>query len=362
VLSALLSDHLSREIRRIRLSNNHFVDHLNACCKSKLPSFCLSVVSTMSSFNTFRSASVLRQTIHSRSCKATPRNVLQLGCRHNSTSNEKPTPTSLPASEQAALADEPVHSSKWVAPKYDYSTDISALRKYTDLNIMKTQGRVYTSVTTLLSPDTAIVFPTIHGSDLNGSDKKIPQCSDAEAKVICFSAKEYGFAIVRDWCDPFVRRYNPASTDSVSNLTTAAVAEAAAEEAAAAESSAVESSAVAAENVPGDAVTSENVPDNTTTATESQTETQAVTQTKTAVKKEKAVTTEVALPEIRARVSCQEVVFIEHSLLWFFRSTYAKATMPRILPQQHSNTFLSFGSIRVSHTVCGIRCVVYDVC
>jgi hypothetical protein len=314
------------------------------------------VVSTMSSFNTFRSASALRQTLHSRSCKATPRSVLHLGCRHNSTSNEKPTPTSPSASEQAALADEPVHSSKWVAPKYDYSTDISALRKYTDLNIMKTQGRVYPSVSTLLSPDSAIVFPTIHGSDLNGSDKKIPQCSDAEAKVICFSAKEYGFAIVRDWCDPFVKRYNPAPTDTVSNMTTAAVA-AAAE----AESRVVESSAVAAENVPGDAVTSESVPDNTTTATESQTETQAVTQTKTAVKKQKAVTTEVASPVIRARVSCQEVVFIEHSLLWFFRSTYAKATMPRILPQQHSNTFLSFGSIRVSHTVCGIRCIIYVI-
>ena len=293
---------------------------------------------------------MLRQTLHSRSCKATPRNVLHLGCRHNSTSNEKPTPTSPSASEQAALADEPVNSSKWVAPKYDYSTDISALRKYTDLNIMKTQGRVYPSVSTLLSPDSAIVFPTIHGSDLNGADKKIPQCSDAEAKVICFSAKEYGFAIVRDWCDPFVKRYNPASTDSVSNITTAAVA-AAAEAEAEAESSVVASSAVAVENVPGDAITSENVPDNTTTATESKTGTQAVTQKKTAKKTVKAVTTEVASPAIRARVSCQEVVFIEHSLLWFFRSTYAKATMPRILPQQHSNTFLSFGSIRVSCTV-----------
>ena len=297
------------------------------------------MVSTMSSISALRSAPLLRQTLHNRKFKATPGNVLHLGSRHNSTSNEKPTPTSPSASEQAALADEPVKSSKWVAPKYDYSTDISALRKYTDLNIMKTQGRVYPSVSTLLSPDTAIVFPTIHGSDLNGSDKKIPQCSDAEAKVICFSAKEYGFAIVRDWCDPFVKRYNPAPTDSVSNITTAAVA-AAAE----AESSVVASSAVAAENVPGDTTT-------VTTATESQTEAQAVTQTKTAVKKEKAVTTELASPAIRARVSCQEVVFIEHSLLWFFRSTYAKATMPRILPQQHSNTFLSFGSIRVSQIV-----------
>jgi hypothetical protein len=316
----------------------------------------------MSSFSAFRSAPLLRQTLLNRRFKATPGNVLHLGIRHNSTFNEKPTPTSPSASEQSALADEPVNSSKWVAPKYDYSTDISALRKYTDLNIMKTQGRVYPSVSTLLTPDTAIVFPTIHGSDLNGADKKIPQCSDAEAKVICFSAKEYGFAIVRDWCDPFVKRYNPAPTDSASNMTTAAVAEAAAAAAeAAAESSVAESSAVAAENVPGEAVTSENVPDNTTTTTATQTEAeqQAVKQTKTAKKAEKAVTTEVASPAIRSRVSCQEVVFIEHSLLWFFRSTYAKATMPRILPQQHSNTFLSFGSIRVSYVTCD---VMHDIC
>ena len=352
MLSALHSDNHTGELRSIRLSNNHFGSRLNACRESRLPSFCLSpslgcsVVSTMSSINTFRSTPLLRQTLHNRRSKATPGNGLHLGCRYNSTSNEKPTPTSPSASEQSALgaADEPVNSSKWVAPKYDYSTDISALRKYTDLNIMKTQGRVYPSVSTLLSPDSAIVFPTIHGSDMNGVDKKIPLCSDAEAKVICFSAKEYGFAIVRDWCDPFVRRYNPAPTDSVSNITTATTATEA-------ESSVEESSAVAVENVPGDVVTSENVLDNTTITTTTEGHTQAVTQRKAAEKKEKAVTKEVASPAIRARVSCQEVVFIEHSLLWFFRSTYAKATMPRILPQQHSNTFLSFGSIRVSRIV-----------
>ena len=162
-----------------------------------------------------------------------------------------------------------------------------------DVNIMKIDGRVYKSSPILVSAETAELFPTIYGSNMFGVDRKIPLCSEAEAKVVCFSVKEYGFQIVRDWMDPFARRYNPDRNSSATE----------------------------------------------TNSTESSTESSAESSTESRRGP--------ASIEVCSRVSCQEVIFVEHSFLWFLRSVFANSSKPKLLPQQHEHTYLSFGSVTV---------------
>ena len=280
----------------------------------------------MSSFNAVRSTPLLRRTHYNRSFKKGPVNLPYYGFRYNSTSNQQPT------AETAVKEVDGVPVAK-VNPEYEYKSDIKAWRRYGSVSIMKHQGRVYHSVATLESTDTAKVFPTIHGYSMNGVDNKVPLCSNAEAKVVFFSAKEYGFGIVRKWCDPFVKRFNPVLDESVSSTTTSSESESASSTTTSSESESASSATTSSESESASSATTSSESESASSATTS------------------SPSTLIASPEIRARVSCQEIIFIEHSILWFFRRVYAASTIPKILPQQRPHTYLSFGSLKVSYII-----------
>lgn len=242
----------------------------------------------MRAANALRSMQPLRRSLLAKGIsKEISRISFQGNIRYNSTVNGKTESTEAAKSSDTSAADD--DESKPPIKKVDYKTDFKVAKKYMDVNIMKIDGRVYESSSVLLSADTADMFPTIHGSNMFGVDKKIPLCSEADAKVVCFSVKEYGFQLVRDWMDPFARRYNP----------------------------------------------DRNLPTEDATPTENSGEHSS------------KQSREPASTETCSRVSCQEVIFVEHSLLWFARSSYATSSKPKLLTQQHEHTYLSFGSVTV---------------
>ena len=179
-------------------------------------------------------------------------------------------------------------ASKADAPKpakVDYKTDYQTLRKFTDVKIMSKKGKAYPLMNSLMSIEEAEVFPTVYGCSINGVDLVIPRNGVTDVKIVCFSIKEYGFALVRKWCDPFTKRYNPTAED-----------------------------VLAASALP----TSEN-------CTDLPPPTEA----------------------IRKRITISEVVFIEYSFLWFARSSFTNMTKKKLLPQQLATTVLAFGPIQV---------------
>ena len=195
-----------------------------------------------------RSMHLLRRKLQDfRVTKETPTTLRLLNCRHSSTEKDAEKFTTIPpenaevpaissASKPQIVANTvdapPVKKVKKKslygsstkednfaprdpnAPKPDYTTDYFVARKFTDVNVMRVEGRVYSQETTLLSADTAITFPKIYGSSMNGVDKQIPHYSSADAKLVCFSIKEYGFQLVREWIDPFARRFNPIRNEN----------------------------------------------------------------------------------------------------------------------------------------------------
>lgn len=254
----------------------------------------------MHAVNALRSTQLLRRSLHDkRTSKAVSRIALQGYCRPNSTMKDSsdPSKSSTTSAADSAVGGSEAISSETVVKKVDYKTDYGVARRYTDPNIMKIDGRVYKTSSVLISAETAEMFPTIYGSNMFGVDRKVPICSKAEAKVVCFSVKEYGFQLVRAWMDPFASRYNP-DRNSAAEITT----------------------------------TTENSTENSTEISSEQSSVQSRGP---------------ASEETCSRVSCQEVILIEYSLLWYLRSVFAKDTKPKLLPQQHEHTYLSFGSVKV---------------
>ena len=170
--------------------------------------------------------------------------------------------------------------------KVDYKTDYQTLRKFTDVNIMAKQGKAYPFRDTLFSVEEAEVFPTVYGCSMNGVDLIIPRNGGTDAKIVCFSIKEYGFTLVRKWCDPFTKRYKPTAEDDL-----------------------------AASELP---------------AVENFTDLPPPTE------------------DVKKRVTISEVVFIEYSFLWFARNSFTNLTKKKLLPQQLATTILAFGPIQVS--------------
>ena len=271
----------------------------------------------MHAVNALRSTQLLRRSLlDKRTSKAISRIALQGYSRPNSTmkdssdsskssttsaadsnstvkdSSDSSKSSTTSAADSAVGGSEAISSEK-VVKKVDYKTDYGVARRYTDPNIMKIDGRVYETSSVLISAETAEMFPTIYGSNMFGVDRKVPICSEAEAKVVCFSVKEYGFQLVRAWMDPFASRYNP-DRNSAAEITT----------------------------------TTENSTENSSEQSSVQSRGPASEET-------------------CSRVSCQEVILIEYSVLWYLRSVFAKDSKPKLLPQQHEHTYLSFGSVKV---------------
>ena len=254
-------------------------------------------------------------------------NCLRSSLRRSSTSTTRP-PTPDAAASTAENADSNATKKGEIPPKVDYKTDYEILRKFTDVNIMKNDGRIYPFTTTLISGSEAEDFPAVHGSNMNGVDVTIPNSVNTDAKLVCFSIKEYGFQLVRSWCDPFAARYNPTTADL---------------------------EAIAALG--------------TTSTSESESEIGSETQTKAEKEKEAIHNLKVfnledssadaegsaVLPlpppsiEIRKRVTCSEVIFVEYSFLWFARKVFADSSKPKLLVQQFPHTVLSFGPIQVKN-------------
>jgi hypothetical protein len=247
----------------------------------------------MHAANAVRSMQLLRRSLLDKGTSKDISRIALQGYRYKSTikgstdSSKSSTDNAAPSSP-AVDADKDEPPKKGV-PKVDYKTDYGVARKYTDPNIMKIDGRVYATSSVLISADTAEVFPTIYGSNMFGVDRKIPICSEADAKVVCFSVKEYGFQLVRAWMDPFARHYNPDRKSCIENTTI----------------------------------------------------------TENSVEPSSEQSREPASEETCRRVSCQEVIFVEYSFLWFLRSVFANGSKPKLLTQQHEHTYLSFGSVKV---------------
>lgn len=247
----------------------------------------------MHAVNALRSTQLLRRSLlDKRTSKAISRIALQGYSRPNSTMKDSSDPSKSSTTADSAVGGSEAISSETVVKKVDYKTDYGVARRYTDPNIMKIDGRVYKTSSVLISAETAEMFPTIYGSNMFGVDRKVPICSEAEAKVVCFSVKEYGFQLVRAWMDPFASRYNPDRNSAAEITTTENSTENSSEQ------SSVQSRGPASE-------------------------------------------------ETCRRVSCQEVILIEYSFLWYLRSVFAKDSKPKLLPQQHEHTYLSFGSVKV---------------
>ena len=162
--------------------------------------------------------------------------------------------------------------------------------------IVSMDGKIYPFTTELVSAADALDFPAVHGSNLNGIDMKFPADMKGDAKIVCFSIKDFGFRLARTWCDPFARRYNPVET------------------------------------VEGE---------------ESSSEEDSFDSTGSSGTSAECVVLPPPSEEVRNRVGCYEVMFIEYSFLWFARKTFAKSTKPNILKQQHDHTIMSFGAIKV---------------
>jgi hypothetical protein len=251
----------------------------------------------MHAANALRSMQLLRRSILDKGTSKEISRIALQGYRYNSTikestdSNKSSATSADPAISSPASAADDDEPLKKVVPKVDYKTDYGVARRYTDVNIMKIDGRVYATSSVLISAETAEVFPTIYGSNMFGVDRKVPLCSEADAKVVCFSVKEYGFQLVRAWMDPFARRYNPDRNSSTENTST--------------------------------------------------------TTTENSVVPSSEQFREPASEATCSRVSCQEVIFVEYSFLWFLRSVFANSSKPKLLPQQHEHTYLAFGSVKV---------------
>ena len=90
-------------------------------------------------------------------------NCLRSSLRRSSTSTTRP-PTTPATAAKASTADDveskPTKNGE-ISEKVDYKTDYEILRKFTDVNIMKNDGRIYPFTTTLVSVAEAEEFPIV---------------------------------------------------------------------------------------------------------------------------------------------------------------------------------------------------------
>lgn len=95
-----------------------------------------------------------------------------------------------------------------------YKTDTQTLARWLDVSIVKRKGRAFEVDRNLITASKADFFPTIKGSTLTGHEVKFPDYVDADAKLVLFSFKHYGFTLLRSWIDPFVERFGLNSEES----------------------------------------------------------------------------------------------------------------------------------------------------
>jgi hypothetical protein len=84
------------------------------------------------------------------------------------------------------------------------NNDIRKNFKWTDISIIKNGGRAFEADTCIISPQKSILFPRVKCTTLDGVQRTFPDDIKSKIKFISFSFKQYGFALVKSWNDPFI--------------------------------------------------------------------------------------------------------------------------------------------------------------
>lgn len=81
-------------------------------------------------------------------------------------------------------------------------------RRWLDVSIvLKNNGRAFDADRELLPAATALKFPPLHCTDLTGHDRTFPGDWAAQVKLVTFSFKESGGAMLAGWSGPFRERF-----------------------------------------------------------------------------------------------------------------------------------------------------------
>jgi hypothetical protein len=85
---------------------------------------------------------------------------------------------------------------------------VKYLQHWSDMSVVKQEGRVFDADRSLLDPNSTFIFPRLKAITLSNKEIEVPDAfGDKPLKFIVFSLNKYGENATKTWLDPFVRKY-----------------------------------------------------------------------------------------------------------------------------------------------------------
>jgi len=85
---------------------------------------------------------------------------------------------------------------------------VKYLQHWSDMSVIKQEGRVFDADKGLLDPNNTFIFPRLKATTLSNKEISVPDAfADKPVKLIVFSLNKYGENATKTWLDPFVEKY-----------------------------------------------------------------------------------------------------------------------------------------------------------
>lgn len=85
---------------------------------------------------------------------------------------------------------------------------VKYLQYWSDMSVIKREGRVFDADRGLLDPNNTFVFPRLKATTLSNKEITVPDSfDDKPVKFVVFSLNKYGENATKTWLDPFVAKY-----------------------------------------------------------------------------------------------------------------------------------------------------------